>query len=67
MSNSSLSCDLVPKWKVVSDVWDVRWSSVKCNVDQSLINVNTASKNTTSGTRCKLTEKGTYFTVLAVF
>ena len=28
-------------------VWDVRWSSVKCNVDQSLIRVNTASQNTT--------------------
>ena len=39
----------------------------ECNVDQSLIKVNTASQNTTSGTRSKLTEKGTYLTVLAVF
>ena len=40
---------------------------MKCNVDQSLLKVNTASQNKqTSGTSSKLTEKGTYLTVLAV-
>ena len=43
-------------------------SSMKCNVDQSLIKVNNVSQTTTSGTRSKLTEKATYLTVLiAVF
>ena len=30
---------------------------MKCNVDQSLIKVNTASQNTTNGTRSKSTER----------
>ena len=40
---------------------------MKGNVDQSLIKVNTASQNTTSGTRSKLTEKGTYLTSVLKF
>ena len=30
---------------------------MKCNVDQSLIKVNTASQNATNGTRSKSTER----------
>ena len=47
--------------------YEVLRSSVKYNVAQQLIKVNTASQNTTNGIRSKLTEKGTYLTVLAVF